>query len=103
MRMESKEKPPKRVAICVGCVCAKIARKHKYPLMCPATKYPCFAIRSDIMDDPIKREQMARKYYEGIPHDNYDVLDKQFVDRMKEAEQEVIHAGYIMRYEEADQ
>ncbi len=91
-----------QIAICVGCVCAKIKNHHKFPIICPKINLPCLAIRPDIMDNSEKREKMVRNNLNGIECNDYNFLDKEYINAMKKAERKLLREHIIVPYNEAD-
>lgn len=92
-----------QVAICIGCVTAKQAREHKFPIICPKLGIPCLAIRPDFVDDEVKREQMVYRFIDGIPCNECSILDEHFISEMGRAEKKLIQDGYIVKYMEGDE
>lgn len=92
-----------KIAICVGCVCTKLERHHKFPLICPKLNYPCLAIRPDIMDNPENREQIIRNNINGIEYNDYSLLDRVYIKRMKKTAKELLLKHINIPFQEADE
>lgn len=102
------------ISPCVGCVAAKIARSHNFPVFCPmlqkvqGSELPCLALAPEYINGLIERSQTgitesdATDIFQGIPCGS-EKVSTEFIQKMLDTEKDLATKGIITEYKESNE